>query len=65
MSEDEIETPRGTTSSPERAAASNSARVHHRASSISAPSTSISVLVARPVNHSIRLAGSGHGWLPK
>ena len=44
MSDDEIEMPRGTTSSPDRAAAASSARVHHRASSISAPSTSISVL---------------------
>ena len=60
-----MEMPRGTTSSPDRPAASSSARVHHRASSISAPSTSMSVVTALPVKPSIRLAGSGQGWLPK
>ena len=29
------------------------------------PLTYSELLVARPVNPSIRLAGSGHGWLPK
>ena len=65
MSEDEIEMPRGTTSSPDRPAASKAARVHHRASSISAPSTSIRFDCACATKPTMRLAGSGQGWLPK
>ena len=58
--------PRAGPASPPRATASrNCSRVNHRAASISAPSTSISRDSAWATKPSIRLAGSGHGWLPK
>ena len=53
MSDDEIEMPRGTASSPDRPAASNSARVHQRASGVRStgtPRTSRVAATDRPVN---------------
>ena len=60
-----MDTPPGSTSVPASAPAFISARVNQRASSISCSSTRISVDSARATKPSIRLAGSGQGWLPK
>jgi hypothetical protein len=50
---------------PASASARIWSRVNHLASLISAPSTSISVVLALAKKPTIRLAGNGHGWLPK
>ncbi len=55
----------GSSTWPVSVAASSSARLNQRASLISSPSTVTSVDVAVATNPTIRLAGRGHGWLPK
>jgi hypothetical protein len=58
-----MDTPPGTTTSPEAVSSVSWSRVNHRAAVISSPSTTMSVAVARAKKPSIRLDGNGHGWL--
>ena len=65
-SDEEIETPRGTCISPAATASRNCSRVNHRAVLDLGPvDVDLAWTRARATKPSIRLAGSGHGWLPK